>query len=418
MGLDQHNKVEIERTEQVCVKSKLMGSDQHRSQEPIEQDSIKRSDVRGLEVLISEKSHEFEEIENQSVISKHEESDENKTLKYGTDERSNRSGSGKSKSSQKEQIFGKLEQIMSGGCFPDQQKDQKTDVQDYQTLKYAETDDNNYSHREGVSPLSSSLSSPTTIKEINETPVAQDALDCIQSENEKVCNTVNTHKEVETNLITPRENSEEDPQVSYRTPNTKNSAKEYLDMKLSKEMNKATLQASYDAERRETFSHQFYSNSNTGDSADIKNGMNKSDTQDENIRIYVDQWDSEQTDKKLEESYSSDAFLANESIGIHTAKNSPLESNKKDKEYASSEKYSVTEESAEKNLSGYKNERHAFDYNKSNYCNIKRNLNSTLQENIEKCLDHSTEKELGLRNTCSSQEINENLLSSRTNDEN
>lgn len=163
-----------------------MGSEKQTSQEPLEQESIKRSDVRGLENLISEKSHDYENSENKSMISKHEESDENKTLKYGTDERSNRSGSGKSKSSQKEQIFGKLEQIMSGGCFPDQQKDQKTDVQDYQTLKYAETEDNNESHRENVSPLSSSLSSPTTIKEIIETPIAQDALDCIQSKDEKV----------------------------------------------------------------------------------------------------------------------------------------------------------------------------------------------------------------------------------------
>lgn len=107
-----HNKkVEVERTEQVFIKAKLM-SDGKNSTEPVGQkESIKRSDVRGLDQLLSEKSQDFEEKENRSIIQ--DISEENRTLRYGTDDRTDRSGSAKSKKSQKDQIYGQLEKIMT-----------------------------------------------------------------------------------------------------------------------------------------------------------------------------------------------------------------------------------------------------------------------------------------------------------------
>jgi len=129
----------------------------------IEKQSIRRSDVRGLEVLLSEKS---QDIHDQDKSMSSHQSEGNKTLQYDTVERNDRSDSNKSKKSQKDMIFGQLERIMTN-CFTEESKDMKVDPQDYHTLKYAETEDNvGSSERGAVSPLSSSQSSPTTAKRI------------------------------------------------------------------------------------------------------------------------------------------------------------------------------------------------------------------------------------------------------------
>jgi hypothetical protein len=103
-------------------------------------------------------------------------------------------------------------------------------------------------------------------------------------------------------------------------------------------------------------------------------------------------------------------FNANESIGIHTAKNSPLESNKKDNDLADSDKYSVCSESAEKNLSYSKHEHHAFEYNKPSLNNVRKNLHSTLQEDLENSLGSPDPKSFVLKQDNLSQEIHENTL--------
>ena len=105
-------------------------------------------------------------------------------------------------------------------------------------------------------------------------------------------------------------------------------------------MNFQTI-ASVESDRRENmFKKQFYSNQNLD-----------SKRKNDNIHILVDQWDN--PSQKYEEISSSNSYNPNESIGIHAAKNSLLESANKgvEKEPPSSDKYTVTEESAEKNLS-------------------------------------------------------------------
>jgi hypothetical protein len=397
----------------VQVKAKLQSSPKSKQTEVACPESIKRSDVRGLDVLLSEKSHEFEK-DTVTVISRHEESDENKTLKYGTDERTDREGSAKSKRSQKEEMYGQLEKIMSS-CFLDGPKESKIDAQDYHTLKYGGTDDNNeMSPRDAVSPVSSEISSPETAKRIVKVEQETDSLDHTHNRDIRVFNTVQQEKEKVENLITPRDNSSDKGQLSYRTPNSKDNSNNYMDMYAQKEMSKAALQASYETGRRENaFSNQFYTNTSQEYSTENRKLLDRSSTQDDNIRIYVDQWDVDNTDKKYEQTPSSDAYGVNESIGIQTAKNSPLESNKKDMDFASSEKYSVTDESAEKHLSGYKPEIGAFDYQKSNYNNIKRNLHSTLQANFENSLGSPDAKSFILNHTNSSQEMNDGLRRNR-----
>lgn len=407
------NKIQVERTEQVQVKAKLQGSSKSKQTELGCPDSIKRSDVRGLDVLLSEKSHEFDK-DIITVISRHEESDENKTLKYGTDERTDREGSAKSKRSQKEEIYGQLEKIMSN-CFRDEPKESKIDAQDYQTLKYAGTDDNNdMSPREIVSPVSSEISSPETAKRIVDFGLEKDSLDNTHNKDIRVFNTVQQDKEKVENLVTPRDNSSDKGQLSYRTPNSKGNSSEYLDKHVQREISKAALQASYESGRRENaFNNQFYTNTSQEYNTENRKLLDRSSMQEDNIRIYVDQWDVDNTDKKYEKTPSSDLYGANESIGIQTAKNSPLESNKKDMDFASSEKYSVTEGSAEKHLSGLKPETSAFDYQKSNYNNIKRNLHSTLQANFENSLGSPDAKAFILNHTNSSLEMNDSLKMNR-----
>lgn len=111
--IDYHkNVIEIERTDQVFIKNKLTISAENDYTDPADLSSIKRSNVRGLEILISEKSQENDIKENQSLKSKPNQSDDNKTLKYGTEERSELSDN-KSKISQKDEMYGKLEKIMT-----------------------------------------------------------------------------------------------------------------------------------------------------------------------------------------------------------------------------------------------------------------------------------------------------------------
>jgi hypothetical protein len=395
LNLDQKVNKIIDRTDQIFIKDKLCITTANRENEDAEEQSIRRSNVRGLDQLLSEKSQEIQDINNKSLVSKHEEMDDNKTLKYDTVERVDRSGSDKSRQSQKEAMYDHLEKIMTN-WFKEEQKDSKVDVQDYQTLKYGDTEENNESsHREGVSPLSSESSSPTTAKRIvSNNDTRKEVIDKIE---DKIV------VEKLQNLVTPRDSQSESEHYSYRTPTTaqyaKNSQKDYAN---------AILQPPLEFYRREdAFSSQFY-NSNKN----YRPNMNRSGPQEENIRIWVDQWDGEISEKKFGDTSSSDPYCTNESIAIHTAKNSPFESYSKEKEYNSSDKYSMTEESAEKHLSEQKYETMAFDYTvKAGLANVKRNLQHTLQDHFNGIASPGNKH--FILNANKSQEVNSNMLDSR-----
>ena len=277
--------------------------------------------------------------------------------------------SNKSKQSAKDLMYGQLEKIMSN-CFTNERKETHIDAQEYKTLKYADTDEN--SHQENSN--SSNLSSPLTAQRITETH-KENALDYL-NKNEAI-NIHESNKAEKDDLITPRDIKSS---PSYQTPTTKHNIQETKDILAQKEVSKSTLQENYESGRRENaFNFQFYSNN----SDCIDQEENKTEGNDDNIKIYVDQWDGNHSDKNAKSITSTEPYNGNGSIGIHTAKNSPLESNSKDKEQALSDKYSVTEESIEKNLSEARIGNHAFDYNKPSLNNIRNNLHSTLQENLE-----------------------------------
>jgi hypothetical protein len=305
------------------MKNKLTISAENKYTDPADMSSIKRSNVRGLEILLSEKSYENEIKENQSLKSKRVESDDNKTLKYGTEaeERSERSASRKSIISSKDEMYGQLEKLMTN-VFKDGQKEEQIDAQDYKTLKYAETEDNNGdSNNENISPLSSSSSSPTTAKRVIATPQSQDALDKIHEVADP--SSANSYSRGQESLVTPRDtvknfnseqssgtllsggginensnnahtyiNSNASPQeLSYRTPTTKNADKEHAEIYAQKEITQATLKANFALGRREdTFSNQFYSNDQMESFKDI---TYRSEGNDKNIRIYVDQFEGD-----------------------------------------------------------------------------------------------------------------------------
>jgi len=280
------NKVDIERTDQVFIKSRLNASNEPKNHGTEEQESVRRSNVRGLEVMISEKSHEIEPQEK-SLSIKEELQDENKTLKYdGTEERSQRTNSNQSKKSQKEAIYGQLEKIM-GNCFSNEAKETVIDAQEYKTLKYADTDENNEgSDNEILSPMTSNISSPATAKRVENTQKEE----IFEEKNDNL--EVQKSEKAENNeIITPRDFKNS---FSYQTPNVRNNTKDNLDLYAQKEVSKAILQASYESGRREdAFNLQFYSNSSNSRQKTNKEILEEADKNDDNIRIYVDQWDGD-----------------------------------------------------------------------------------------------------------------------------
>lgn len=287
------------------------------------------------------------------------------------------------------------------------------------------------------------MSSPTTAKRIIDTPKTQDALDAIQKMTDQ--SSEKSYSRGHESIITPRDtvknlNSEQSSSafnsgdgISYRTPNTKNVDKEHAEIYAQKELTQAGIKENFELGRREnTFNNKFY---NKDQIESLKDRTNRSEENDDNIRVYANQF-CENNDiirnktskfskvnrlivtyqtnsgKKLDDT-PSDTFNANESVGIHTAKNSPLESYLKDNDMASSEKYSVISESAEKHLSYTKNEYHPFDYNKPSLNNIRKNLHSTLQEDLENSINSPETKGFMLKQTSSSQEVSEDTLTER-----
>lgn len=175
--------------------------------------------------------------------------------------------------------------------------------------------------------------------------------------------------------------------MSYRTPKTRSNAKEYPDEVVQKEVAQSSIIPSHNGRRENAYSHQFYTNKSVESKPNTYNTL--PEKEDDNIRIYVDQWDSEHSEKKYDE-FNSSNYLATDSIDIQTAKNSPLESNRKERDYESSEKYSMTSESAEKNLSGFKQETSAFEY-RQQYGQVKRNLQGALQQDLESSIGHDND---------------------------
>ena len=112
-----------------------------------------------------------------------------------------------------------------------------------------------------------------------------------------------TNNQTPGNLTTPRDFDNND-QLSYRTPNTKHGNQQHL---IQKEISQASLQTSQELGRREdAFSSQFYSNSQ--DHINDQQ-MDKSELQDDNIRICVDQWDKEDSaNKRFDENSSYDPY--------------------------------------------------------------------------------------------------------------
>ncbi|CAI2381902.1 unnamed protein product [Moneuplotes crassus] len=400
-------KVDIERTDQVFMKSKLQSSNEIKINSAQEPESIRRSNVRGLEVMISEKS---QEMENSNHQLDRKEEDDNKTLKYElteelTEQRSLERSSkniddSKSKDSPKDIMYDQLEKIM-GNCFTNEKKDSIIDAQDYKTLKYAESDEANEEFNKDKESSNSETSSPTTAKRINRGPLTQPAAETPEEVFQK-------KSEVNT-VITPRDSSSKN---SYQTPEDhRNNLQNNI---AQKEISKAMLQKSFESGRREdAFSLQFYSNSSH---TEEQPEHREADNNEDNIRIYVDQWDGDNSEKKSE-AMSIDPFNCTESMGIHTAKNSPFESNTKEKNSNMSEKYSVTEESGEKYLSSEaKIGGNAFDYKKPSLNNIRKNLHSTLQDNLNNSSNSfdfkdslSAKSHSILKNTQSTIEINEEI---------
>lgn len=265
----------------------------------------------------------------------------------------------RSEQSQKDILYGQLEDIMSN-WFLNEPKDIIIDAQEYGTLKYTDTDGNNDDSQHENSE-SSNISSPTTAKIVIET----------LQEDSRVIKNLNIHKSNKTEedyLISPRDIINP---FSYQTPTTINIAQE---LQIQKEVLKS-------GRREDSINQQFHSNNLN--SVNENEGQAQWRENDENIRIYVDQWDGNQSSKKSESISSTDPYNDDGSIEIHTAKNSPLWSNINENERATSDKYSITEKSAEKHLSEVKVGSHAFDYQKPSLRNIWKNLNSTLQENLD-----------------------------------
>lgn len=310
----------LEKTDQALIKEKLINS--------VEKDlneSIKRSDVRGLDILISEKfssesSHSNSQIHNY-------ESEESKTLKYGTDERISKTESAKSIKDQQIMMYGKLDKIMENW------------FEENATLKSA-----------AHSPVSSS-SSPSS-KNYSSKP-----------------STLQYWSKADSEVVeTPRESNP--LQYCYRTPTSS----------LLREPVPSNFQTitSYDWDRREsTFNQQFYSNSEVNPADKAK---------DQEKHIYVDGFDEGYNSHSRY--LDTPGEMSAPSIGIHTAKNSPFESSlKKDKREIeeSSDKYTVTEEESGIKFMSEECRRETYEIRTDGWGGVKRNLQETLQADAKKC---------------------------------
>ena len=346
-------------------------------------DSVKRSDIRGIDVLLSEKSHEFSNFDQENLTASNHDSDEVKTLKYGTDERADNWNSIQTHKSQKEAIFDHLEKIMTN-WFHDDINNNKQESNNFETLNcYKSNAWKEDNINPTVSPLSSQVSSPK--KDDHE-------LDKNDALNYATGSRIEENKfetKINEEIITPRDIISNDlNNISYQTPTSKNPSDVYNDWVPKKEINVNVFQPLIENARREdAFTNQFYSNTSYEHCKSTRQLLNNSESKEEHIHIYVDQWDIENTEKKFDD-LSSDAYLQSESIGIHTAKNSPLESNKKVvKETPTSEKYSITEESTEKHLNEFNSEIHTSDYLKQRFNKAKKNIESTLKDNLKNCVN-------------------------------
>ena len=396
--------IHIERTDQVIARNILYSNIAPQSKQSENFDSVKRSDIRGIEVLLSEKSHEFTSFEQENHTTSNRDSDEVKTLKYGTDERVENCNSIKSHKSQKDAMFDQLEKIMTN-WFHDEEKEIKQENKNFETLNYYKTNEHNDEPQNViVSPLSSQVSSPRNGKDEDNL----DENDALNWTNGSKQNKSKHEEENSESIVTPRDLSNNEINLmAYQTPTSKNQSDTWNALKPKREISINELQSSVENTRREdAYTNQFYLNTNYEHVKSTRQLLSNSATQDEHIHIYVDQWDIENTEKKFDD-LSSDAYLQSESIGIHTAKNSPLESNKKViKETPTSEKYSVTEESAEKHLNEFNNERHTSDYLKQRFNKAKKNIESTWKDNLKNCVNSPDNVDFNLSNSNINQEIN------------
>ena len=396
--------IHIERTDQVIARNILYSNIAPQSKQSENFDSVKRSDIRGIEVLLSEKSHEFSSFEQENHTTSNRDSDEVKTLKYGTDERVENCNSIKSHKSQKDAMFDQLEKIMTN-WFHDEEKEIKQENKNFETLNYYKTNEHNDEPQNViVSPLSSQVSSPRNGKDEDNL----DENDALNWTNGSKQNKSKHEEENSESIVTPRDLSNNEINLmAYQTPTSKNQSDTWNELKPKREISINELQSSVENTRREdAYTNQFYLNTNYEHVKSTRQLLSNSATQDEHIHIYVDQWDIENTEKKFDD-LSSDAYLQSESIGIHTAKNSPLESNKKViKETPTSEKYSVTEESAEKHLNEFNNELHTSDYLKQRFNKAKKNIESTWKDNLKNCVNSPDNVDFNLSNSNINQEIN------------
>ena len=347
--------------------------------------SMKRSDVRGLENMISEKNSNSPLTHSSHTHKQDNTSEDAKTLVYGTAERSQADSiSNPHIQSQKDEMYTQLNKIM-GNCLvnKDNQKPENQPVKDVLDIMKTQNSEHTASLKDIISPLSSNLSHQNSESRVIN---AQDLNNPL--ENQKT-------GEI---MITPRIHESDTNTYSYKTPTS-----DLIRETTQNSQNLANFQTigSYESDRREdVYNTQFYSNTNNDRQTD------------DNIRICVDQWDAK-SEKEYEEISSSDPYNPNESIGIHTAKNSPLISAQKNDEIEapSSEKYTITEESAEKHLSDLKNQKGAsFEYKKAKLGNVKRNLQSTLQDNISNCLNSPNNDDFILSNSNVSQELKLNRM--------
>lgn len=369
----------IDKTETAIAKKKLL----QKTEENVDE-SIKRSNIRGLEMMMSEKSNESI-ISRRSCVTK-QESEETKTLKYETAERVQNSETNQNIERQMDRMYNQFDKIMNN-CLTGSQED------DSQNVVNHEADVKGI-----ISPLSSNVSVNSKPYESKSNTLNYSSHNNARSQAEEV------KQNVPENLITPRDQKADSASYCYRTP-TSDAIESHRSMNIVQ--NNANFQTigSYESDRREDmYNNQFYTNPDS---------ISRRDENDGDMHIYVDQWDEHSASKQKDDDLSSSgAMYHNESIGIHTAKNSPLESGCKDYErmQTSEDRYSFTEDSAEKNLSdakqfGFKKDT-SFNYVNPKFNNVKRNLHSTLQENIGNCLNSPNNDDFILSSSNVSQEVN------------
>lgn len=110
----------------------------------------------------------------------------------------------------------------------------------------------------------------------------------------------NSYSRGHESVITPRDtvknlNSEQSSSafysgdgISYRTPNTKNIDKEHAEIYAQKELTQASIKENFELGRREnTFNNKFY---NKAQIESLKDMANRSEGNDDNIRVYANQF--------------------------------------------------------------------------------------------------------------------------------